>query len=202
MKDSYDWFRGMVRDRRQLDAGSCCRRVSDGRVFTGRQAVELKLIDELGDEQTAIDWLAKEKNIDAKTPVRDCPLKPAVRRPAVPARRRCSACSTLSASTAWPSGSRSGAPSRRSSGSTLTVYWRFGTLRQAIDGRDAYSGVAANEGQAPMIKSELVQRISDGRIRISISATSRTSSTPSSTRSSPRWRAATGSSCAASAPSR
>ena len=35
--------------------------VADGRVFTGRQAVELKLVDELGDEQAAIDWLAKEK---------------------------------------------------------------------------------------------------------------------------------------------
>ena len=45
-------------------------------MFTGRQAVELKLIDELGDEQAAIDWLAKEKNIDAKTPVRDYPLSP------------------------------------------------------------------------------------------------------------------------------
>ena len=50
--------------------------MSDGRVFTGRQAVELKLIDALGDEQAAIDWLAKEKNIDAKTPVRDYPLSP------------------------------------------------------------------------------------------------------------------------------
>ena len=47
------------------------QKVADGRVFTGRQAVDLKLIDALGDEQTAIDWLAKEKNIDAKTPVRD-----------------------------------------------------------------------------------------------------------------------------------
>ena len=50
--------------------------MSDGRVFTGRQALELKLIDALGDEQAAIDWLAKEKNIDPKTPVRDYPLSP------------------------------------------------------------------------------------------------------------------------------
>ena len=73
--DSYAWFRGLVRDRRQLD-GALLERVSDGRVFTGRQAIELKLIDALGDEQTAIDWLAKEKNIDAKTPVRDYRLTP------------------------------------------------------------------------------------------------------------------------------
>jgi len=32
----------------------------------GRPSI-LKLIDSLGDEQAAIDWLAKEKNVDAKT---------------------------------------------------------------------------------------------------------------------------------------
>ena len=73
--DSYDWFRGLVRDRRHLDP-ALLQRVADGRVFTGRQAVELKLIDALGDEQAAIDWLAKEKNIDPKTPVRDYRLAP------------------------------------------------------------------------------------------------------------------------------
>ena len=87
---------GLVRDRRQLD-GAALDKVADGRVFTGRQALELKLIDELGDEQAAIDWLAKEKNIDAKTPVRDYRLQPAVRRPAVPARRRGRRCSMPSA---------------------------------------------------------------------------------------------------------
>jgi protease-4 len=75
VKDSFDWFKGLVRDRRHLDEASL-QKVSDGRVFTGRQAVELKLIDGLGDEQAAIDWLAKEKNIDPKTPVRDYPLAP------------------------------------------------------------------------------------------------------------------------------
>ena len=75
VRDSFDWFKGLVRDRRHLDDASL-QKVSDGRVFTGRQAVELKLIDALGDEQAAIDWLAKEKNIDPKTPVRDYPLRP------------------------------------------------------------------------------------------------------------------------------
>ena len=70
VKDSYAWFRDMVRDRRHLD-GADLDRVSDGRVFTGRQAIGLKLIDALGDEKTAIDWLAKTKDIDPNTPVRD-----------------------------------------------------------------------------------------------------------------------------------
>jgi protease IV len=73
VKDSYDWFRNLVRTRRQLDDAGLDR-VADGRVFTGRQGVPLKLVDELGDEQTAIAWLAKEHNIDPKTPVRDYSL--------------------------------------------------------------------------------------------------------------------------------
>src|SRR3954470_661037 len=75
VRDSFDWFKGLVRDRRHLDDASL-QKVADGRVFTGRQAVDLRLIDGLGDEQAAIDWLAKEKNIDPKTPVRDYPLAP------------------------------------------------------------------------------------------------------------------------------
>ena len=72
--DSYDWFKDMVRDRRKLDQAGLDK-VSDGRVFTGRQAMALKLVDSLGNEQVAIDWLAKEKNIDPKTPVRDYRLR-------------------------------------------------------------------------------------------------------------------------------
>jgi protease-4 len=74
VKDSYDWFRDLVKNRRHLD-DEALDRVADGRVFTGRQGMPLKLVDELGDEQTAIAWLAKENNIDPKTPVRDYPLR-------------------------------------------------------------------------------------------------------------------------------
>jgi protease IV len=73
--DSYAWFKDIVRDRRKLD-GEDLARVADGRVFTGRQAISLKLADEIGREQEAIDWLAKTSNIDAKTPVRDWRLHP------------------------------------------------------------------------------------------------------------------------------
>jgi protease-4 len=73
--DSYEWFKGLVRDNRKLDA-PLLEKVTDGRVFTGRQALELKLVDELGNEQTALAWLAKEKNIDASLPVRDFRLRP------------------------------------------------------------------------------------------------------------------------------
>jgi protease-4 len=74
VRDSYDWFRGMVKDRRHLD-DAALDRVADGRVFTGRQGIDLKLVDQIGTEQTAIDWLAKEKSIDPKLKVRDWQLK-------------------------------------------------------------------------------------------------------------------------------
>jgi protease-4 len=74
VSDSYAWFKGMVKSRRHLD-DAALERVTDGRVFTGRQGVALKLVDEIGDEKTAIAWLAKEKNIDPSTPVRDYRLR-------------------------------------------------------------------------------------------------------------------------------
>ena len=74
VSDSYAWFKNMVKTRRHLD-DAALERVTDGRVFTGRQGLALKLIDEIGDERTAIAWLAKEKNIDPNTPVRDYRLR-------------------------------------------------------------------------------------------------------------------------------
>jgi protease IV len=73
--DSYAWFKGLVQDRRQLDDAQLAR-VADGRVFTGRQAIGLKLVDSLGNEKTALAWLEKEKKVPADTPVRDYSLAP------------------------------------------------------------------------------------------------------------------------------
>ena len=73
IKDSYFWFKGLVQTRRHLNDEEL-ETVADGRVFTGHQAIGLKLVDELGDEQAGIAWLAKEKNIDAKLPVHDYQL--------------------------------------------------------------------------------------------------------------------------------
>ena len=50
--------------------------VADGRVFTGHQALGLKLIDQLGDEKTAVAWLVAEKKIAAELPVRNFKLTP------------------------------------------------------------------------------------------------------------------------------
>src|SRR5499427_11056688 len=62
VKDSYAWFKGIVKERRGLDDAQL-EKVADGRVFTGRQAVDLKLIDELGDEKAAVAWLVEKKGV-------------------------------------------------------------------------------------------------------------------------------------------
>ena len=74
IKDSYAWFKGIVQDRRHLTDDELAK-VDDGRVFTGHQGIDLKLVDEIGDERTAIAWLAKEKNVRASLPVRDYSLR-------------------------------------------------------------------------------------------------------------------------------
>jgi len=73
--DSFAWFKGLVKERRNMDDAEIAT-VSDGRVFTGRQGIGLKLVDGLGNEKTALAWLAKEKNVPADTPVRDYSLEP------------------------------------------------------------------------------------------------------------------------------
>jgi protease-4 len=75
VKDSYAWFRSLVKDRRGMDDAQL-EKVADGRVFTGRQAVGLKLIDQLGDEKAAIAWLVAEKNVKKDLPIRDYSLSP------------------------------------------------------------------------------------------------------------------------------
>src|SRR5450432_417870 len=75
VRDSYAWFRGLVKERRGMD-DALLEKVADGRVFTGRQAVDLKLIDQLGDEKTAIAWLVAEKKVKSDLPVREFKLTP------------------------------------------------------------------------------------------------------------------------------
>ena len=75
VKDSYAWFRSLVKERRGMDDAQI-EKVADGRVFTGRQAVELKLIDALGDEKAAVAWLEANRNIKKGLPIRDYKLQP------------------------------------------------------------------------------------------------------------------------------
>lgn len=68
--DTYGWFKELVADRRHMNEGELAK-VSDGRVFSGRQSVPLKLVDELGSERQAIAWLENERKVAKNLPVQD-----------------------------------------------------------------------------------------------------------------------------------
>ncbi len=62
VKDGFDWFTGLVAERRALPLPRVVE-LADGRVYTGRQAIAVKLIDELGGEEHAVTWLEQEKKL-------------------------------------------------------------------------------------------------------------------------------------------
>lgn len=68
--DSYEWFKGLVKQRRGMSDAELAA-VDDGRVFTGRQALGLKLIDEIGGEREAIAWMEHAKGVPHGLPIRD-----------------------------------------------------------------------------------------------------------------------------------
>ncbi len=65
--DSYDWFIGLIDERRPLTRTEVVA-LADGSIFTGRQALQKKLVDELGGENEAIGWLST-KGVDDKLKV-------------------------------------------------------------------------------------------------------------------------------------
>ncbi len=68
--DSHDWFLKLVAERRKLGQAET-RSLGDGRVYTGRQALTVKLIDEIGGEDDALAWLKKNKKIASNLKVVD-----------------------------------------------------------------------------------------------------------------------------------
>jgi protease IV len=68
--DNYNWFKGLVKERRNLTDEELAK-VADGRVFTGRQAIPLKLADAFGGESEAVEWLETTKGVAKKLPIRD-----------------------------------------------------------------------------------------------------------------------------------
>lgn len=70
VNDSYEWFKSLVKARRDMTDAQLGA-VADGRVFTGRQAIDLHLVDRLGGEREAIAWLEQEKGVRKGLPLRD-----------------------------------------------------------------------------------------------------------------------------------
>jgi len=82
--DSYEWFVSLVAKRRGLDVETA-KKLADGRVYTGRQALKANLIDALGDEYAARDWLAeKHKLARALKVVEYRPKKPLLQQLGLP----------------------------------------------------------------------------------------------------------------------
>ena len=78
VSDSYDWFKTLVKTRRNMTDAELAA-VDDGRVFTGRQGLPLKLVDELGSEKDAVAWLEKDRDVAHGLPIRDYKPKPPAR---------------------------------------------------------------------------------------------------------------------------
>jgi len=62
VQDAKLWFFELVEKRRNV-APDSIPGLTDGRIYSGRQAVQLKLVDEIGDEQAAVDWLTRERQV-------------------------------------------------------------------------------------------------------------------------------------------
>jgi protease-4 len=68
--DSFQWFVDIVSERRGIPRPDTLA-LSDGRIVTGRQGVETKLIDAIGGEAEAIAWLSSDRQVNADLPVID-----------------------------------------------------------------------------------------------------------------------------------
>jgi protease-4 len=68
--DMYDQFVAMVAAGRHMDAAKV-RELADGRPYTGRQALQLGLVDAIGGETEARRWLATAKRVSPDLPTRD-----------------------------------------------------------------------------------------------------------------------------------
>lgn len=67
--DFYDFFVQIVAKERKFDIEKA-KSLADGRIYTGSQALKLGLIDEIGGQKEAIEWL-KNKGLDARLDVQD-----------------------------------------------------------------------------------------------------------------------------------
>jgi len=56
------WFLGLVATRRGVDT-KAIEGLEQGRVFSGREAVGFKLVDQLGGEAEAVAWLEQQRNV-------------------------------------------------------------------------------------------------------------------------------------------
>lgn len=62
VEDAKVWFIDLVEERRKIQPNAVPG-LTEGRIYSGRQAVGYKLVDQIGDERAALSWLAKERGL-------------------------------------------------------------------------------------------------------------------------------------------
>ncbi len=67
--DAMDWFIGLVKTRREIRPNTIPG-LTEGRIYSGRQAVEYLLADQIGDERAARAWLVKDRGVQTGLRVR------------------------------------------------------------------------------------------------------------------------------------
>ena len=70
VSDIYEYFLRLLMERRSLDRETALT-LADGRVFTGRQAVQAGLVDAIGGEEEARAWLAQAHGVPKSVPATD-----------------------------------------------------------------------------------------------------------------------------------
>jgi protease IV len=70
VKESQVWFVNLVTERRK-DAAAHLDDIKTGRIYTGREALKMGLIDAIGDERTAVKWFTEVKKIESGLKVQD-----------------------------------------------------------------------------------------------------------------------------------
>ncbi len=68
--DLYEQFVAIVAEGRHMEPAKV-RGLADGRAYTGRQALALGLVDEIGGDREARAWLAAQRQVPEALPVRD-----------------------------------------------------------------------------------------------------------------------------------
>lgn len=74
LKDSYDIFVDIVSKNRSLPIDQVIE-LADGSIYIGNRAKELKLVDSIGGEDEAVEFLYKELGVSEKLPIIDYKIK-------------------------------------------------------------------------------------------------------------------------------
>ncbi|CFX19262.1 Signal peptide peptidase SppA, 36K type [Candidatus Filomicrobium marinum] len=72
--DGFKWFLSLVEARRGITAAEVPG-LKEGRIFSGRQAQDYKLVDEIGGEDEAVRWLKEKRGVPANVEVVDWKVK-------------------------------------------------------------------------------------------------------------------------------